>query len=112
MFDGNRTPFSTSPKLSRAGHEGPQIRSTSSASVSANADQMISQPDVTAHYIASGRRLDSDSHAGQTAGAPTALPSMRSRPASSISGSAPPGELAGMTKRIPAGYIGTVLHRG
>ena len=73
----------------------------------ANADKMEAQPHVTAHYIAKAgvliltrtlaKMLASD---GITVNAIS--------PGFIDSGSAPPGELDGMAKKIPAGYIGQV----
>ena len=73
----------------------------------ANADQMVGQTEVTAHYAAKAavliltrslaRALASD---GITVNAIS--------PGFIASGSAPESELAGMAKRIPAGYIGEV----
>jgi len=73
----------------------------------ANADKMEAQPHVTAHYIAKAgvliltrtlaKLLASD---GITVNAIS--------PGFIDSGSAPPGELDGMAKKIPAGYIGQV----
>jgi 3-oxoacyl-[acyl-carrier protein] reductase len=73
----------------------------------ANADQMISQPDVTAHYIAKAGVLILTRTLAKLL-APHGITVNAISPGFIDSGSAPPGELAGMTKRIPAGYIGTV----
>ena len=72
----------------------------------ANADQMIAQPDVTAHYIAKAGVLILTRTLAKLL-APHGITVNAISPGID-SGSAPPGELAAMTKRIPAGYIGTV----
>jgi 3-oxoacyl-[acyl-carrier protein] reductase len=73
----------------------------------ANADQMISQPDVTAHYIAKAGVLILTRTLAKLL-APHGITVNAVSPGFINSGSAPPEELAGMAKRIPAGYIGTV----
>ena len=73
----------------------------------ANADQMIAQPDVTAHYIAKSGVLILTRTLAKLL-APHGITVNAVSPGFIDSGSAPPEELAGMTKRIPAGYIGTV----
>jgi len=73
----------------------------------ANADQMISQPDVTAHYIAKAGVLILTRTLAKLL-APHGITVNAVSPGFIDSGSAPPGELAAMTKRIPAGYIGAV----
>lgn len=73
----------------------------------ANADQMVSQPEVTAHYIAKAGVLILTRTLAKLL-APHGITVNAISPGFIDSGSAPPGELAGMTKRIPAGYIGTV----
>jgi 3-oxoacyl-[acyl-carrier protein] reductase len=73
----------------------------------ANADQMISQPDVTAHYIAKAGVLILTRTLAKLL-APYGITVNSISPGFIDSGSAPPEELASVTKRIPAGYIGTV----
>jgi 3-oxoacyl-[acyl-carrier protein] reductase len=73
----------------------------------ANADQMVSQPDVTAHYIAKTGVLILTRTLAKLL-APHGITVNAVSPGFIDSGSAPPEELAGMTKRIPAGYVGTV----
>jgi len=106
MFDGNLHPIfylaqAVAPgmKARKAGH----IISFSMA----NADHMISQPDVTAHYIAKSGILILTRTLAKLL-APHGITVNAVSPGFIDSGSAPPGELAGMTKRIPAGYVGTV----
>jgi 3-oxoacyl-[acyl-carrier protein] reductase len=73
----------------------------------ANADQMTSQPDVTAHYIAkAGVLILTRTLAKLLASHGITVNAIS--PGFIDSGSAPPEELAGMAKRIPAGYIGTI----
>jgi 3-oxoacyl-[acyl-carrier protein] reductase len=73
----------------------------------ANADQMVAQPDVTAHYIAKAGVLILTRTLAKLL-APHGITVNAISPGFIDSGSAPPKELAGMTKRIPAGYVGTV----
>jgi 3-oxoacyl-[acyl-carrier protein] reductase len=73
----------------------------------ANADQMVAQPDVTAHYIAKAGVLILTRTLAKLL-APHGITVNAISPGFIDSGSAPPGELAGMAKRIPAGYIGEV----
>jgi 3-oxoacyl-[acyl-carrier protein] reductase len=73
----------------------------------ANADQMIAQPDVTAHYIAkAGVLILTRTWARMLA--PFGITANAISPGFIDSGSAPAGELVGMVKRIPAGYLGEV----
>ncbi|MEW6543056.1 MAG: SDR family oxidoreductase [Nitrospirota bacterium] len=73
----------------------------------ANADQMVAQPDVTAHYIAKAGVLILTRSLAKVL-APHGITVNAVSPGFINSGSAPPEELAGMTKRIPAGYVGEV----
>lgn len=73
----------------------------------ANADQMIAQPDITAHYIAKAGVLILTRTLAKLL-APHGVTVNAISPGFIDSGSAPPAELAGMAKRIPAGYIGAV----
>ncbi len=73
----------------------------------ANADQMVAQPDLTAHYIAKAGVLILTRTLAKLL-APHGITVNALSPGFIDSGSAPPGELAGMAKRIPAGYIGSV----
>src|SRR5262245_6784546 len=73
----------------------------------ANADQMISQPDVTAHYIAKAGVLILTRTLAKLL-APHGITVNAVSPGFIDSGSAPPQELASVTKRIPAGYVGSI----
>ncbi len=73
----------------------------------ANADQMVAQPDVTAHYIAKAGVLILTRTLAKLLG-PHGITMNAISPGFIDSGSAPPAELAGVTKRIPAGYVGDV----
>ena len=106
MFDSNLHPIfylaqAVAPgmKARKAGH----IINFSMA----NADQMEAQPDVTAHYIAKAGILILTRTLAKLL-APYGITVNAISPGFIDSGSAPPHELAAMTKRIPAGYIGTV----
>ncbi len=106
MFDGNLHPIfylaqAVAPgmKARKAGH----IINFSMA----NADQMEAQPDVTAHYIAKAGVLILTRTLAKLL-APYGITVNAVSPGFIDSGSAPPQELAAMTKRIPAGYIGAV----
>jgi 3-oxoacyl-[acyl-carrier protein] reductase len=106
MFDGNLHPIFY---LALAATPGMKAR-RSGRIINfgmANADQMISQPDVTAHYIAKAGVLILTRTLAKLL-APHGITVNTISPGFIDSGSAPPGELAAMTKRIPAGYIGTV----
>ena len=73
----------------------------------ANADQMIAQPDLTPHYIAKAGVLILTRTLAKTL-APYGITVNAISPGFINSGSAPESELAGMVKKIPAGYIGEV----
>jgi len=73
----------------------------------ANADQMVAQPEVTGHYIAKAGVLILTRTLAKLL-APYGITVNTISPGFIDSGSAPPDELAGVVKRIPAGYIGTV----
>ena len=73
----------------------------------ANADQLIAQPQLTAHYIAKvGVLIVAKSLARLLA--PHGITVNTISPGFVDSGSAPKEELTAMVKRIPAGYVGTL----
>jgi 3-oxoacyl-[acyl-carrier protein] reductase len=73
----------------------------------ANADQMIAQPEVTAHYIAKAGVLILTRTLAKLL-APHGITVNAISPGFIDSGSAPAEELAGIAKKIPAGYVGEV----
>ena len=73
----------------------------------ANADQLVAQPQVTAHYIAKAGILVLTRTLARLL-APRGITVNAISPGFINSGSAPESELAAMTKNIPAGYVGSV----
>ncbi len=73
----------------------------------ANADQMIAQPNLTAHYIAKTGVLVLTRTFAKVA-APHGVTVNAISPGFIDTGSAPAEETAAMAKRIPAGYVGSV----
>lgn len=71
----------------------------------ANADQMIAQPELTAHYISKVGVLILTRSLARIL-APHGITVNALSPGFIDSGSAPKEELASMVKRIPAGYVG------
>jgi len=71
----------------------------------ANADQLIAQPQLTAHYIAKVGLLVLARSLARVL-APHGITVNAVSPGFIDSGSAPPDELTAMAKRIPAGYVG------
>ncbi len=71
----------------------------------ANADQMVAQTEVTAHYIAKAGVLILTRTLAKAL-APYGITVNAISPGFVNSGSAPEAELAAMAKKIPAGYIG------
>jgi 3-oxoacyl-[acyl-carrier protein] reductase len=106
MFDGNLHPIFYLAKAVAPGMKARKSGRIITFSM-ANADYMISQPDVTAHYIAKAGVLILTRTLAKML-APHGITVNAISPGFIDSGSAPPEELAGMTKRIPAGYIGTI----
>ncbi len=72
----------------------------------ANADQMVAQPNLTAHYIAKAGVLILTRSLARTL-APHGITVNAISPGFIDSGSAPKEELEAMVKRIPAGHIGS-----
>jgi 3-oxoacyl-[acyl-carrier protein] reductase len=72
----------------------------------ANADQLAAQPTITAHFIAKVGVLILTRTFARTL-APHGITVNTVSPGFIDSGSAPPEELEQMTKRIPAGYVGS-----
>ena len=106
MFDGNLHPIFYLAQAVAPGMKARKSGRIINFSM-ANADQLLSQPDVTAHYIAKAGVLILTRTLAKLL-APHGITVNAVSPGFIDSGSAPPEELAGMTKRIPAGYIGTI----
>jgi 3-oxoacyl-[acyl-carrier protein] reductase len=106
MFDGNLHPIFYLAQAAASGMKVRRYGRIINFSM-ANADQMEAQPDVTAHYIAKAGVLILTRTLAKLL-APHGITVNAISPGFIDSGSAPPGELAGVVKRIPAGYVGTV----
>lgn len=106
MFDGNLHPIFYLVQAVAPGMKARKYGRIINFSM-ANADQMIAQPDVTAHYIAKAGVLILTRTLAKLL-APHGITVNAISPGFIDSGSAPAEELAGMAKRIPAGYIGTI----
>lgn len=106
MFDNNLHPVFFLTQAAAPGMKTRQYGRIITFSM-ANADQMIAQPDVTAHYIAkAGILILTRTWAKMLA--PFGITANAISPGFIDSGSAPAEELAGIVKRIPAGYVGEV----
>ncbi len=106
MFDGNLHPIFYLVQAVAPGMKARKAGRIINFSM-ANADQMEAQPDVTGHYIAKAGVLILTRTLAKLL-APYGVTVNAISPGFIDSGSAPPQELAAMTKRIPAGYIGTI----
>ena len=106
MFDNNLHPIFYLAQAAAPGMKSRKYGRLITFSM-ANADQMVAQPDVTAHYIAKAGVLILTRTLARLL-APHGITANSISPGFIHSGSAPPEELAGMTKRIPAGYVGEV----
>lgn len=106
MFDNNLHPIFYLAQAAAAGMTSRKHGRIITFSM-ANADQMVAQPEVTAHYIAKAGVLILTRTLAKILG-PHGITANAISPGFINSGSAPPEELAGMAKRIPAGYIGEV----
>jgi 3-oxoacyl-[acyl-carrier protein] reductase len=106
MFDGNLHPIFYLAQAVTPGMKARKVGHIINFSM-ANADQMEAQADVTAHYIAKAGVLILTRTLAKLL-APYGITVNAISPGFIDSGSAPPQELAAMTKRIPAGYIGAV----
>jgi 3-oxoacyl-[acyl-carrier protein] reductase len=106
MFDGNLHPIFYLAQAVAPGMKARKYGRIITFSM-ANTEQMVSQPDVTAHYIAKAGVLILTRTLAKLL-APHGVTVNAISPGFIDSGSAPPGELTAMAKRIPAGYIGTV----
>jgi 3-oxoacyl-[acyl-carrier protein] reductase len=106
MFDGNLHPIFYLAQAVAPGMKARKVGHIINFSM-ANADQMEAQADVTAHYIAKAGVLILTRTLAKLL-APYGITVNAISPGFIDSGSAPPQELAAMTKRIPAGYIGAV----
>lgn len=106
MFTNNLHPIFYLAKAVAPGMKARQSGRIISFSM-ANADKMEAQPHVTAHYIAKAGVLILTRTLAKIL-APYGITVNAISPGFIDSGSAPPGELEGMAKKIPAGYIGEV----
>ena len=106
MFDGNLHPIFYLGQAVAPGMKARKHGRIINFSM-ANADQMVAQPEVTGHYIAKAGVLILTRTLAKLL-APYGITVNAISPGFIDSGSAPPEELAGVVKRIPAGYVGSV----
>ncbi len=106
MFDGNLHPIFYLGQAVAPGMKARKHGRIINFSM-ANADQMVAQPEVTGHYIAKAGVLILTRTLAKLL-APHGITVNAISPGFIDSGSAPPEELAGVVKRIPAGYVGSV----
>ncbi len=106
MFDHNLHPLFYLSRLVAPGMKERRWGRIVSFSM-ANADQMIGQPNLTAHYIAKVGILILTRSLSKLL-APHGITVNAISPGFIRSGSAPDSELAAMVKNIPAGYVGEI----
>lgn len=106
MFDNNLHPIFYLSRAVLPGMSARQWGRIVSFSM-ANADQMIAQPNLTAHYIAKMGVLVLTRTLARIA-APHGVTVNAISPGFIDTGSAPKEETDAMAKRIPAGYVGSV----
>ncbi len=106
MFNNNLHPIFYLAKAVAPGMKARQSGRLISFSM-ANADKMEAQSHVTAHYIAKAGVLILTRTLAKIL-APDGITVNAISPGFIDSGSAPPGELDGIAKKIPAGYIGEI----
>jgi 3-oxoacyl-[acyl-carrier protein] reductase len=104
MFDNNLHPVFYLSRAVAAGMQQRRWGRIVNFSM-ANADQMVAQPQVTAHYIAKAGVLILTRSLARVL-APHGITVNAVSPGFVQSGSAPESELAAMVKNIPAGYVG------
>lgn len=106
MFDNNLHPIFYLSRLVAVGMMERRWGRIISFSM-ANADQLVAQPNVTAHYIAKAGVLILTRSLAKVL-APHGITVNAISPGFIESGSAPAEELAKMVKNIPAGYVGKI----
>ena len=106
QFDNNLHPLFYLAKLVAPGMAERRFGRIVSFSM-ANADQMVGQPMVTAHYIAKAGVLILTKTLAKILG-PQGITVNAISPGFIDSGSAPAAELERMVKSIPAGYVGAI----
>ena len=105
MFDNNLHPVFYLSRLVAAGMKGRRWGRIINFSM-ANADQLVAQTEITAHYIAKAGVLILTRSLARIL-APYGITVNSISPGFINSGSAPEEELSKMKSRIPAGYVGT-----
>jgi 3-oxoacyl-[acyl-carrier protein] reductase len=105
MFDNNLHPVFYLSRLVAKGMKERKWGRIISFSM-ANADQLVAQPQITAHYIAKAGVLILTRSLARLLG-PYGITVNAISPGFINSGSAPEQELASMVKNIPAGYVGS-----